>query len=251
MRITSAGDVGIGTSSPVALGAGRTSVTLNGSTDSVLWMYANGASAGYLQGTTTDISLIGASNKNVSFTAQGTGTQAFSTANTVRMTLDASGNLIVAPSGTSGAGLVTAVKNTGAGYSAAFTAKAQGTAQGQVAGYMFMPTFTGTADNVPRRAADIWGGFNGNWVGEYLSFGVGTGSGNDAGNQTTERMRLNGEGNLGLGGTSFGSGTLVMFIANATAVPSTNPTGGGVLYVQAGALKYRGSSGTVTTIAAA
>jgi hypothetical protein len=40
-------------------------------------------------------------------------------------------------------------------------------------------------------------------------------------------------------------------IANATTVPTTNPTGGGVLYVQGGSLKYRGSSGTVTTIAAA
>jgi hypothetical protein len=38
-------------------------------------------------------------------------------------------------------------------------------------------------------------------------------------------------------------------IANATTVPTGNPTGGGVLYVEAGALKYRGSSGTVTTIA--
>jgi hypothetical protein len=65
----------------------------------------------------------------------------------------------------------------------------------------------------------------------------------------TEHMRLDTSGNVGIGGTSFGSGTLVMFIANATAVPSTNPTGGGVLYVEGGALKYRGSSGTVTTIA--
>jgi hypothetical protein len=65
----------------------------------------------------------------------------------------------------------------------------------------------------------------------------------------TERMRIDSSGNLGLNGTSFGSGAKVMFIANATTVPSTNPTGGGVLYVDAGALKYRGSSGTVTTIA--
>lgn len=36
------------------------------------------------------------------------------------------------------------------------------------------------------------------------------------------------------------------FIANAAA-PAT-PTGGGVLYVEAGALKYKGSSGTVTTL---
>ena len=42
-----------------------------------------------------------------------------------------------------------------------------------------------------------------------------------------------------------------VFIANVATVPSTNPSGGGILYVQSGALKYRGSSGTVTTIAAA
>jgi hypothetical protein len=39
-------------------------------------------------------------------------------------------------------------------------------------------------------------------------------------------------------------------IANTSAAPST-PTGGGVLYVESGALKFRGSSGTITTIAAA
>jgi hypothetical protein len=55
--------------------------------------------------------------------------------------------------------------------------------------------------------------------------------------------------NLGLNGSSFGGGTKVMFIGNANTVPSSNPTGGGVLYVEGGALKYRGSSGTITTIA--
>ena len=59
-------------------------------------------------------------------------------------------------------------------------------------------------------------------------------------------------GNIGFKTTNqFGSGTGVIGIANAGAVPTTNPTGAGVLYVEAGALKYRGSSGTVTTIAAA
>lgn len=48
---------------------------------------------------------------------------------------------------------------------------------------------------------------------------------------------------------SFGSGSAVIFIANAGVVPSTNPINGGILYVEAGALKYRGSSGTITTIA--
>jgi hypothetical protein len=58
--------------------------------------------------------------------------------------------------------------------------------------------------------------------------------------------------NIGLGelgsSISAGGGTGVIFIANSVA-PTSNPTGGGILYVQAGALKYRGSSGTVTTLA--
>lgn len=47
----------------------------------------------------------------------------------------------------------------------------------------------------------------------------------------------------------FGGGVQVVFIQNATTVPSSNPTGGGILYTDSGALKYRGSSGTTTTIA--
>jgi hypothetical protein len=66
-------------------------------------------------------------------------------------------------------------------------------------------------------------------------------------------MSINTSGNLSLFATtgSFGGGVLVAFIANATTNPTTNPTGGGILYVSAGALKYRGSSGTVTNIAGA
>lgn len=62
-----------------------------------------------------------------------------------------------------------------------------------------------------------------------------------------------GQGNLGLVGcqTQFGSGMAVIGIANCTTVPTTNPTGGGVLYVEAGALKYRGPSGAITPIGAA
>lgn len=41
------------------------------------------------------------------------------------------------------------------------------------------------------------------------------------------------------------------FIRNASTVPGSNPTNGGNLYVESGALKYRGSSGTITTIAPA
>ena len=58
-------------------------------------------------------------------------------------------------------------------------------------------------------------------------------------------------GNLGLGVSSFGtSAAKVLGLANATA-PSSSPAGMGQLYVEGGALKFRGSSGTVTTIAPA
>lgn len=58
--------------------------------------------------------------------------------------------------------------------------------------------------------------------------------------------------NVALMGTgSYGGGTAVAFIANSSVLPTTNPSGGGILYVDSGALKYRGSSGTVTTIASA
>jgi hypothetical protein len=48
-----------------------------------------------------------------------------------------------------------------------------------------------------------------------------------------------------------GGGTKVIGLANATTNPTTNPTGGGVLYASGGALLWRGSSGTVTTLAPA
>jgi len=50
---------------------------------------------------------------------------------------------------------------------------------------------------------------------------------------------------------TYGGGTHVIFVANSTSTPTTNPTGGGILYVENGALKYRGPSGSVTTIAPA
>ena len=65
-------------------------------------------------------------------------------------------------------------------------------------------------------------------------------------------MTVNGSGaQFGAIAPQFGGGVGVVSIANATTSPTTNPTGAGVLYVQAGALKYRGSSGTVTTLGAA
>jgi hypothetical protein len=64
----------------------------------------------------------------------------------------------------------------------------------------------------------------------------------------TQAMTLDASGNLLVGLTAAGTtAAKTIQIANGTA-PTANVTGG-QLYVEAGALKYRGSSGTVTTIA--
>ena len=65
----------------------------------------------------------------------------------------------------------------------------------------------------------------------------------------SERCRVDTNGNFGVGVAAFGTAAAkVIGMANATA-PTSSPAGMGQLYVESGALKYRGSSGTVTTIA--
>jgi hypothetical protein len=74
-----------------------------------------------------------------------------------------------------------------------------------------------------------------------------------AGNPITfgdPKMTLDASGNLLVGLATAGTtAAKTIQIANGTA-PTANVTGG-QLYVESGALKYRGSSGTITTIAAA
>ncbi len=66
----------------------------------------------------------------------------------------------------------------------------------------------------------------------------------------TQAMTLDALGNLLVGLTAAGTtAAKTIQIANGTA-PTANVTGG-QLYVEAGALKYRGSSGTITTLAVA
>ena len=66
----------------------------------------------------------------------------------------------------------------------------------------------------------------------------------------TQAMTLDASGNLLVGlATSGTTAAKTIQIANGTA-PTANVTGG-QLYVESGALKFRGSSGTITTIAAA
>lgn len=55
------------------------------------------------------------------------------------------------------------------------------------------------------------------------------------------------------GNTPAGDGGMVggVYMKDRNTAPTSNPTGGGYMYAEAGALKWRGSSGTVTTIAPA
>jgi hypothetical protein len=61
---------------------------------------------------------------------------------------------------------------------------------------------------------------------------------------------VGGVARLGLFRTpTFGNGEGVIYIGNRATAPTANPTSGGLLYCESGALRYRGSSGTTTTLA--
>jgi hypothetical protein len=66
-----------------------------------------------------------------------------------------------------------------------------------------------------------------------------------------------GGGNIGFGFKKastfgkFGGGQGVIAVANACVAPTVSIAGAGILYIEEGALKYRGANGTVTTIALA
>lgn len=80
-------------------------------------------------------------------------------------------------------------------------------------------------------------------------------NGRNAGNTAFETIvvfeRLAAGGNVGIRTTRFGGGQGVIAIANAAVAPSASAAGGGILYVEDGALKYRGANGTVTVVAPA
>jgi len=88
---------------------------------------------------------------------------------------------------------------------------------------------------------DLWGFANlGSAGGKRLTLGI----------NNAESFTFTGT-NFGIGMNQAGSGaTKTLVIGNGTA-PTTSPAGCGQIYVEGGALKYRGSSGTITTIAVA
>jgi hypothetical protein len=225
MRITSAGNVGIGTSSPGA----RLSVDGNIETVSAENRYIK--SSGWISNQAgrdsdfgfSDVGMVAKPGTNLCFvTGNGATGAGFE-----RLRITSTGNVGIGTSSPASRLDVTGTDNFGT------------TLVSRV--YSFNRTaFLGFGFGTISASANSAGLFL-----EALGANVMAFSTNGA-----ERARITSAGNVGIGTTDqFGGGVKVVGIANATTVPASNPTGGGVLYVEGGALKYRGSSGTVTTIA--
>lgn len=132
-------------------------------------------------------------------------------------------------------GVVTVFGNFGDGATPSIAASAFGSAQGQKAGVAYFPTFVGTGDNRPRRAADIWASFGGIWGTEKLSFGVGRdGSSNDTDIATVEKLAISGGSGastaLFVNSCAFGygsgaGGSVVQATSKSTAVSLNKPAG--------------------------
>jgi hypothetical protein len=66
-----------------------------------------------------------------------------------------------------------------------------------------------------------------------------------------KRMALDTSGNILVGGMAAPASAAKTLVLPNSTIPTANAVNGGCLYVEAGALKYRGSGGTVTVLGAA
>lgn len=128
---------------------------------------------------------------------------------------------------------------------------------GQAGGLLFQAG-SATAGTSSPGDAEMYGGDSsvsasgGGWV--YLAGGRANLGNNNGGSVYLAGNSGHGTGvagNVLINNGDAADGGSVMAIGEVINVPTTGPGSGGILYVQAGALKYRGSGGTLTTIAVA
>lgn len=171
-----------------------------------------------------------------------------------KVTSDAQYRFVVDADGTQHWGSGSATQDTNLYRSAIGTLKTDGAFAAGASvynlsnGFVYYPaTATGTAfyslvqgEAQPRFAADYAG---------VLSWGAGSSSAVDTVLYRAAAGILRTDNQFVIGSTVGMPDAVAgwLGISNATA-PGANPTNGGVLWVQSGALKYRGSSGTVTTL---
>jgi hypothetical protein len=252
------GFVGIGTASPavnldVSSAAAQTRVYSTTATNAAYTQYRVGSNINYVGSDSSSGSSFAVAYGLVLWNS-GAYPIMFATNNSERARIDSGGNTMIGCGGATGA-----VYDTNGGSDVSFAYRLQasnGSAYGRaIMGNngttdqgLFATTVYNSSGNqiittlVKGQASAATAGSETG----YLTFHTKPSGGNAYNN---ERMRIDASGNLLVGTTSIGASAVkVIGIGNATA-PTTSPTGMGQLYVEGGALKYRGSSGTVTTIA--
>ena len=202
LRITSAGNVGIGTSSPNGVSANRTSVDINGTNESLLGFSNGGTLRAYIYNTATDQIYWTEGSRNMQFgIATGSGFMGFGTNNTERMRITSGGDV--------GIGTTSPNKN---GVNRALTVNASsGTSMYELCvGDTSTTTywqFTGTDSSLINVA-------NG-----YLRFGT----------ADTERMRITSSGKIQINGTLGIGGVVQVFNDSATGINIMNSSNAGGL----------------------
>ena len=227
--IDAVGELGVGTATPAtcldvalpSLSATIGNVRIEPSTpgQARFHLYNGGSVAGWLFGQKT--------NTDHSFKLS----KSVAGSETDYLTVDTSGRVGIGTTSPS-AGIDLVADGSDNGMTLKLTAP--NTAQGRRATLSLYSTFEGTADNGPRRTADVVAGFNGGaWGSEFLSVGVGrNGASNDAQERTFERLRINGSGHLGLGTTA--PATILQVSGNPPSAESGN-----IYIANSGQARYR------------